>query len=816
MADPGIYQYSLNGAIRGHCLTGLASSVENWQLIGQWTAEVGPKADGSYDMGQFPLGGTLDFEFMKKAVLMGYKPGDNGHYTLSGHDAGRLLDRTAPPQHLLPEGDADSLIEWLAGQCGVEVSGSGGLAGIDARALVTADKIADVIAELCQLSGIIPYIGPDGRLTLAPPALYPVSYGPGEILEDGGAELYLDDCAKGVCVVLYRRKKTKGEQEGGEGPTAWTEGETPGGSVSREEESVDGASYAYLQPLNVLAESSTATSDTIDLTSGAGSIQIDCAFHEEYDWDWETRAYWEKDAWLADFFRQDNQEHREFKYWLKGYAKTQTVTKSITGVANTVVREATTETMSRSMSLDGKIRTETYTKTTTSELLSGTIPEEAGGVKLVEKNPPFDEKYARSFSRRRNTVNMTETRRRHEMMEVGEFPVVHQWDKAAGKYVPATYTAGGRAVWLAVKANALNEWVEVITVKTTSEACDEADGGERRVRARFSSEATDGGSAWLNAKGYVPASNVGDTLEKAQENLIQQAYQAFFEGGAASQVETRLDEAPSDDPVQTLDLPGRRKGWSDGAHGSSDWFDPSTGGYSSYQGQCPHYGAGKCGVSGIDVIWDYSGEECPYSGGKGFRSCPRARGALEEARAKNDQAQFEKPILCTAGDIDSGLVYTRNVYVRDFMGEEEARELGSRMAANLLSLRGARGWRREITIPLDPSLHVDGTIVSVSHDYGELKTRIKYRAEGEIPPFLNSESAASMAFFVGSREGNRNTRSAIGSVVSIDASTGRVMAQVGRDMVECTSNIAQVGIGDSVLITLPAGNKMDGTIQERL
>ena len=323
MADPLILPYSLQDAINGHAITKLTHSVENWQMIGQWTADIGPASGGSYDLSQFPLGGTLNFQHLKKAVLMSYRPNDDWHYTLSGHDAGRLLDRIAPPQHLMSEGDVKSLITWLAGQCGVTVSGTGGLTGIEARALVSADKITDVIAELCQLSGLIPYIDQNGGLVLAAPSLYAVNYSPDMMLADGGMEMYLDDCALGVCVVLYRRKKTKQENSGGSGPTFWTEGSTPPGTVTTDTVSSGGTSYTYLQPLNVLAESVATTDDTISLSSGGGSIQITCENREVYDWDYSTRTYWEKDTGLADFFHQDNQEHREFKYWLNGYTKTQ-------------------------------------------------------------------------------------------------------------------------------------------------------------------------------------------------------------------------------------------------------------------------------------------------------------------------------------------------------------------------------------------------------------------------------------------------------------------------------------------------------------
>lgn len=138
------------------------------------------------------------------------------------------------------------------------------------------------------------------------------------------------------------------------------------------------------------------------------------------------------------------------------------------------------------------------------------------------------------------------------------------------------------------------------------------------------------------------------------------------------------------------------------------------------------------------------------------------------------------------------------------------------MAANLLKIYGARGLRRTVSIPLDLSLHIDDTIVGLTHNYKDKRTQVVYRVSGDIPDFLNPISAASQSFFISEQERRRNTRSVNGKVIEIDTETKRVMVQVGTALIECTSRLILVGIGDSVLVNLPAGNQMDGCIVERL
>jgi hypothetical protein len=821
MAEMGfdIHDYSLTDTIKGHDIISLTHSVDNWNLIGQFDAEIGPQTDGTYDMSQFPLGKTLDFQYLKKAVLMSYRPNQDVRYSLSGHDAGRLLDRVCPAPSGIPTGGANSVIVWLANQCGVTVTGTGGLTGIDARALITSDKVIDVIIELCQLSGILPYIGQDGSLNLVSPTIYNVDYPTNQILRDEGMELDLDNCAKGVCVVLYRRKKTDKEDDDSTPGGPYTEGQTPGAYPTTRTVTAGGVTYTYYDPLGIPIKVEGVSDDTITLEGGLnGAIRIATKSVENYDYDLDSSTYWDSPPNIAMANYQDNQEHRVYTWKMTDYSKTQEVSKYMSGTVNLSVKETTTETLHRDYDFDERLKSETYEKKTEVAAISGALPVLEGA---PEYSAPFDEKYTTTYSRHMggsidfwDYLKIVTVRRTYEQEEIGSFPGVKKWDESSEQYVQDTWVYGDSGpLPLTVKGESFVAWVEHITTETVFEFMD----SEGNVKIRVRSAIPDGGSTFRNAKGWLPAVKNDDSEEDAIVKRIQQYYEAFSEHGAVTDFEADVDGAPADETISTLDLPGMRMYYgSGGISDSEDWYNPATGGYTSYQGVCPHYSNGDCGIYDISVVWYYDERKCPNQYGRRWRNCPRAKGALEQANAENKNVQFEKPILCYAGNINSGMVYTRNVYIRDFITEAQAQTLGNEIAANLLILRGSRGWRRTITIPLDPSLHIDGTIVSIAHDYKEKTSTIKYRVDGDIPDFLNPNSIASLSYYVWNRENNRNTRTVFGEVIGINTSTKRITVQVGTDVIECSTNIVQVDIGDVVIVSLPAGNRMDGTIQERV
>jgi hypothetical protein len=199
---------------------------------------------------------------------------------------------------------------------------------------------------------------------------------------------------------------------------------------------------------------------------------------------------------------------------------------------------------------------------------------------------------------------------------------------------------------------------------------------------------------------------------------------------------------------------------------------------------------------------------------------------LENQKTGEKDVQFAPPIVCHSTQYPaSGTyepVYFRNVYIRDDIPgnttaerDAAARAIGIQLANNLLKVRSSRGWVRTVTVPLDLSVHISGSVMSVSHDYKAKRTTLSYRIAGDVPDFLNSNSPQSMAFYIWDRENNRNTRSVYGTVLEI-LSRRSVRVQVGDGDIMCTSNVISLKEGDSVRVSLPAGNRMDGTIEERV
>jgi hypothetical protein len=829
MADTfSIYDFTLQETVNGHKLISLSHNTDNWSFGGTWSGSIGPKADGSYDLTQFRLGHGINFQNMSNAILLAISPVKGGGYNISGADAGRWLNKPAPPPNSISATTTNGVIRELAELCGISVVGTGGITGVDARSLVTAGSVSEVIIELCQLSGLIPYIGDDGKLNLITPALSTISYPDSMIIEDGGTALDLDNFALGVAITVYRRKKTQAEKTGTPTPTGpFIRGQTPSASLTRETYSAGGNSFTIIMPLNVPERVVTHTDETINISGVAGSsLRIVTDTEEEYDYDTDSRTYWEINEVFAMQTHQDNREHRVFEYALTGYTKTTTVKKYVTGTVTMNTQEVTTETMARTLDFDKRVTRETYRKKTTRTLLSGTLPPPVDGAPPYDAT--FDEDTVTTYSRHilsginwGDVLEISTKKKTNETQEVGEYASVSTLgtDAVSGetKWVPALYTMGAAGpVQLCVRMNASIQWVERLQAITVTEYMDE----NGVVRMTTTVESDDEGSTYRNAKGWIPLDDAADTAEELEKKLIQRCYQSFSEYGVQTSVDVNQSGTPSDIILETLDLPGRERYY--GTEGSSisinanEWYNPSTGGYVVTSGPCPHYNGGKCSIYKISVVWDYTDEKCPYPNGRGFVSCPRAQAALEEARSQDENGEFEPPILCTAGDINSGVVYTRNVYIRDFLTEAQARSIGDQMAANLLTIKGARGIRRTITIPLDLTKHIDGTIIGLQHDYKNMKTQMTYRISGDVPALRNIDSPVSMSLSVTDRERNRNTRNVYGTVYSIDTQTKRVLVSVGTALIECSTRVVYLAEGDAVWVSLVAGNTMDGTIIERV
>jgi hypothetical protein len=380
---------------------------------------------------------------------------------------------------------------------------------------------------------------------------------------------------------------------------------------------------------------------------------------------------------------------------------------------------------------------------------------------------------------------------------------------------------------MAVKGTVFPAWVQHVTVEKDMEFIS----GAGEVTLKSHSRVGDGGSAYIIARGWV--NEVGGettvppgsgTPEQNKKALIEAAYTAFNSQTSEASVEFSSGN-PSDDIARSEIFDGYTWYWKN-VPGGDAWYDPATGGYAQHGGVCPHYSDGKCNIADIAVIWDYTDRKCPNREGRGWSGCPRALAALEEQKQEEKAVQFMPPISCHSTAYPAsgtyGPVYVRNVYIRDDIPGEtkeerdaNAKAIGVQLADNLLKIKSARGWVRTVTVPLDLSVHISGSVMSVSHDYKAKKTTLAYRIDGAIPDFLNSNSPQSMAFYIWERENNRNTRAVYGTVLSIE-SRKRVTVQVGDGVLECSSKIISLSPGDSVRVSLPAGNRMDGVIEERV
>jgi hypothetical protein len=802
------------------------------------------------------------------------RPGKNKEWYLTGYDIGRLLDRTCPDPSLLPAGNVQTLVEALCAKCNVPCSITGALSSsvvADARALVSATKVADVIVELAQLSGSLAYIDvTTGTLKFANPSESPPTYTDDDSLEHGGDELDLDNYAKGVCVILHRKKVEGDEDEDDD-----DEDDPPGHffygvsvpPLTTESFSSSGISGTRIVPLNLPLTSTTTTSETIQLSdsykdpsSGAtvpslGTVTISTTITEEYEYGPGHRAgegispssgmpvttmqgpsyrdYWDiPRAQENPPFYNDNTEHREYKWVETSRTKITVITKAMTGNAlNITVRETTTEETKRTFDLDRRLTRETYSRRTQRELISSDYGSDLPDPELyAEYTPKFDETRVTEYNRTGGVLTVTTTTTTNELQEIGGWAPVYEWDKEEGTWVKKQLpeeATGTTAKPFLVRGESFPAWVQHVTVEVDKEYIGE--NGEVGLKAH--TRVSDGGSAYVIARGWtkiiesdptiVPE---GDDENKRKENLAQAAYTAFSSQSANSSAEMSSG-APSDEVVQSEEYEGVTWYWNN-VPGGDEWYDPATGGYAQHGGECPHHSGQDCNIADIDVIWDYTDRQCPNKDGRGWSGCPRALAALENQKADEQDVQFAPPVVCHSTQYPASGTYEpvcyRNVYIRDDIPgatkearDAAARAIGIQLADNLLAVRSARGWVRTITIPLDLTLHISGSIMSVSHDYKSKKSTISYRIDGDVPDFLNSNSPQSMAFYIWDRENNRNTRSVYGTVLEI-VSRRRVTVQVGDGEVVCTSNVISLKVGDSVRVSLPAGNRMDGTIEERV
>ena len=763
------------------------------ELIGSWSAEVAG--------GNFTAGSTFSVPCMQNGIIASVYKDPDGMIHLNGKDAGVRLMRTTPPVSTLAEGNAGAVITDLANYCGIECSVGLGLSGFNVRSVATGTTCAEAILELAMLSGYIAYISNTGGLVLASPAStlpnFPI------VLDDSGSELDLDGYATQVTVVLTRRKQTIKEENHGS-TTPKYKGRTPSGDTTSKTyrgtfDYIDAGGYAVtgtysittLEPLGVIAESVRS------ITRNGVTVKTT----ENHSYNIKTKTVWRGD-----------QEFRLFAWCETGYTTIQETSGSYPstamggGVAN--FSEKTTETMTREFSIfdaqwvpadwEGALDMVDRERSTRMTTRTGGQPPDAG---MPAYAPPFDAIIDREFKRTDFGLGLLcyEKETRNEARQVGTIGAM----KKNGSMLLYKNNS-----YMALQSHSSPVWVSVEIYRTYYEKFRKDGTCEVSTRSEWS----DDGARWMLANGLLKTGD--DRLDKYQED-----YAKFTQDTSGMEVSLQ-GSGISANLWQFLELPGRVKVTSN-VQGGEDKFGLNSSGWYMNGGYvpsrfCPHYDRTSrgCGIFGIAAVGDFEGEKCPYAG-QGWSPCVRARAALEQARSEQDRPLLEPPVVGIASIGNQHVGYQREIYVDEIMTDGQAQSIATTAAQNILKVKGTKGLRKTVTIPYNDEIILDGCVVSVAHDWGNMRTTVSYRVSGDIPDFLIPASVAGVASGISDRDAGRRTKPMSGTVTAVN-DDGIVLVNIGGVTYPCSTKLLNIGSGDAVLVSFTSGNAVRGQIVERM
>lgn len=790
-----VLDFDINSSKNGGKITSFTYSHGLNELCGSWSANVAG--------GTFRAGDSISFSnVMTDGIISRAKKDSSGLWHVEGYDAGIKLMRSTPDIADLPKGHARAVLQYLADSCGIQLSmvgyGLGRHSGnltvdFDVRSVISGSTCAEAVLELAMMSGMIAFIGNDGKLHVQAPANR-VTPSFSNVIDDSGSDFDLDGYATQVTVIL--RKSSVGNEEESSGtPTVYYTGRTPSTSPDRTTYSgtfTNGSfSMRMLEPFDV-PESITTT-----VTENGVTITTE----EEHEYDYKHKTIW-----------RENQEYVLFAFIETGY----TLTKTVTGTyptessGNLTFTEITTETMTRTLSRydaigvpedwDGEIDmvdSETVTRSTVRE----------GGKEVTADmpaySPPFDSQITRRYSRelRGKGLVCSETEKRYEARQIGTISPV----KVNGELVPHFMLNSN----LAIQTHSTPEWVEVDTYRTYYEKYDD----EGNCVVSTHSEYCDDGAKWLTAHAL---SDTGDN----DLNDYQKAYAKFSQDSQGLEVSIGTSVLTS--AWHFIELQGRMKNYTgDDEDGTvlgniEEWY--SNGAYIPSE-VCPHYNS-STGYCNVFALADSDkGVDCFRSKGKFFwRSCSRAQQALRLAK-EQEIVQLDTPIIGTATVSGNALRsptvgYKREVYIDDVITDEQAQIIADNIASNILAVKGTKGLRKTVTIPYTPSLAPNGAIVEVSHDWENLTTSVTYRTDGTISNFLVAQSVSGIASFVSARDTSRLSTPKYGVVSAV--SDTNITVSINNSSVKCTTKLNNLSVGDTVLVSFPAGNKLRGQVIARL
>ena len=775
--------YNLISAKNGGNITSFSYSHRLNELSGTWTAQVA----GGY----FTAGEAISFDnVLNNGIISKAQKDSSGLWHIEGYDAGVRLMRSTPDIEDLPEGNAKTVIQFLADFCGITLNMTGeGLSDFNVRSLISGSTCAEAVLELAMFSGYIAFIGNDGSLVLQPPAQHEIPLFD-NIIDDSGSDFDLDGYATQVTVILRKSSIQEDEPSGGH---EYYTGKTPSTSPDKKTYtgsfSNGGYSFTMLEPFGVISKLKTT------ITENDVTIQTE----EEHDYDYKHQTIW-----------RDNQEYVLFAFIETEYSLTKTVTGTYN--SNITFSEVTTETMNRSLSrfdaigvpedwsgrLD-MVDSETITRST---VRTG-APEPTAD--MPPYAPPFDSQITRTYSRglRGKSLVCNETEKRYEARQVGLLSPV----TVDGKPVPH-FLSGSN---LAIQTHSAPQWVEVNTYRTYFEQYDNDGNCILSTRSEYS----DDGSKWLTEHSLA---DTGD----AELNEYQKAYAKFSQ--TSQGLEVSLGSSVLSSAWHFVELQGRTKNTTgDDENGTAlgnvdEWYN--NGAYIPSE-ICPHYNeyTRTCNV----VRYEQSQEENCVQGSRGMYSprwlgCQRALRMLDLAKQKEEK-QIDAPFIGTAALSDSfqqspTVGYKREIYIDDDISDEQAQTIADTIAANILSVKGTKGLRQTVTIPYNHNLELDGLVVEISHDWENLTSSVTYRKNGNIPEFLVAQSVSGIATFVSARENSKLSVPKYGVVSALDDKF--ITVNTDNHSVACTTKLKNLSIGDNVLVSFPSGNKFRGQVIARL
>ncbi len=794
--------FSLDSAKNGGNITDFHYSHGLNELVGSWSASVAG--------GTFKAGASISFDgVMTNGIITKAYKDSEGLWHIEGKDAGVKLMKSTPDISDFPEGNAKTVIQYLANFCDVTLRmQTNGLTGFNVRSIVSGSTCAEAILELAMFSGLIAYISSNGRLVVEAPSKNTPTFE--DVLDDSGSDIDLDGYATQVLVTLNRRKWADAQEQGNtdSGETIYI-GETPSRQPNRVSKSGTFSNGSYsittLEPFGVISKSETSITD-----NGVTITTV-----EEHDYDYKSKVIWRED-----------QEYVLFAFIETGYTLTRTAKGQYNGTiqysigddthvtaVNPTFSETTTETMTRSLSASdavigvpddwqGDIKLVGSETVTRSTVRTGDI---SPSDNMPPYAPPFDSQISRSYSPddRGRALLCNESELSYEARQIGSIAPV----RLNGENIPH-FLQGSN---LAIQTHSTPEWVQVKTSRTYFEQYD----NEGQCILSTRSEYSDDGADWLLQNGL---SDTGDN----DLNAYEAAYAAFSQNSKGLSVS--LGSSSISSAWQFLELQGRTKSKVTGSDiqtalgNISEWYD---NGRYVRQSVCPHYNSytKACNVYLLDDDTSPS-TACHRSKGTLFWYwCPRALDALELAR-QMDIPQVEAPIIGSASirissNKNPAVGYQRDIYVDEKIEDTQAQEIADTIANNILTIKGSKGFRKTVNIPYNPDFQPDGVILDVSHDWGTLTTSVTYKDSGDIPDCLISQSVASIAAFVSARDTARLNVPKYG-VIAEAPENGNVSVQIGNSTVSCTTKLTNLAQNDIVLVSFPAGNKLRGQVIARL